>query len=204
MSKFFKSITDFIQHQSECVFCQQPLHAELTNYVGLRGNDLPILNVEIANCQPIYFRLRHTTENYHVEAEVDIDLTNNYLSFCMPQTETPFVDRNLALQAFDDLKPFIDLYCANPACKYGYHVSSDNLFIQGLPNANNQWTIEPIKLYLEGFKTPLYKVLSDCFRRETYIYVDDVSVPIKTAQLNFQEMGKNKLLNRLNTIVLYT
>ena len=203
MSKYFKSILDFTNHQTSCIFCQSTLHAELTNYCGLRGDDLPILNIEIT--QPILsFSLRHTTENYHVQADLEIDAANNYLSFCMPQSDTPFVDRNLALQAFDDLKPFIDLYCANEACKYGYHVASDNFFIQGAPNQNNQWTIEPIRLYLEGFKTPLYKVLNDCFRRATYIYVDDTSVPIKTDQLNFQEMGKNKLLNRLNTIVLYT
>jgi hypothetical protein len=207
LQKQFDSILDFTKLKSTCIFCQQSLRASLTNFVGLRKNGLPVLNVPLAG-RRIRFRIKHTTESYDIEADATLDIVSNVVVFTLAQgSEMPYLDQRVASQAFIELKPYFDLHCSNKKCKNGYSLST--YYMLGLTKHSNtasSWSIPTPKLFLENFVTNKYVVQNDWTKETTTIYSRDNEnmEPIRVPFMNFEEMGGDKLLNRIPTLVTFS
>jgi hypothetical protein len=194
---------DFVKCKEQCLFCKTPLRAILTNFVGLDRDFLPILNIHvpIKPCR-FTFQIHHITSSYDIKANGMIDTRNNTLIFTLPKSnpETSSIDRHLAKQVFDDLRPHFDLYCNNNKCSFRYHLASNILQVSHSANSC-AWVIAPIKLYLEGFEIQHSNVINDWIRGETQIHstireVDPIRMPI----IDFEQMPINLLLTRIATI----
>lgn len=204
MQKHYSNILEFTKVKETCLFCQSPLRAVLTNFIGPRKNGIPIINAPLKDDKFI-FDLRHTTETYSIEARGIIDINTNVLKFEITNpTETPTTDQALARQAFGDLKPHVELYCPNKRCDVKYNLCSD--VFTWRHSAIRGDKIMPLKLYLECFKTGKLNVQNDCFQNMTFIYsiANEDADPISVPMLDFEEMGRDKLLVRIKTLVVWS
>jgi hypothetical protein len=187
------------------MFCEHPLRACLTNFLGLHKNGLPYLNATIDSGR-FSFVVKHTTETYDIRANGVIDIVTNKLVLTVPpDSETPSIDQQVAKQAFVELKPHIELRCPNKKCKHRYTLSSYILDAQKIPGVV-AWQISPIKLFLETFNTNKLVVQNDWIKKDTNIYsmINEETEPIKVPFMDFEAMGKDKLLTRVQTIVTFS
>lgn len=205
MHKHYSNILEFTKVKERCLFCQSSLRTVLTNFIGPRKSGIPIINAPVKDDKFI-FDIKHTTETYSIEARGTIDITTNVLTFDNSRsTETPNADQLLAWQAFQDLKPHVELYCPNRECKVKYNLCSDVLVTRQKAYAIG-WKMAPLKLYLECFKTNKLNVQNDCFQNMTFIYsiTNEDADPISVPMLDFEKMGKDKLLTRVQTLVVWS
>ncbi len=176
----------------------------LTNFIGPRKNSIPIINAPLKD-EEFAFDIRHTTETYSIEARGAIDINTNVLTFEITNpSETPVIDQRLAMQAFGDLKPHVELYCPSKKCDVKYNLCSDVFTWCHSPFRGNK--IMPLKLYLECFKTGKLNVQNYCFQNMTFIYsaINEDADPISVPMLDFEEMGRDKLLTRVQTLVTFS
>jgi hypothetical protein len=201
----FPSILEFTKLKEKCLFCEHPLRACLTNFIGLHKNGLPYLNATIDQAR-FSFLINHTTETIDVKAQGVIDIVTNKLVLTVPpDSNTPSIDQQVARQAFIELKPHIELRCYNKKCKNRYTLSSYILDAQKIPGIV-AWQIAPVKLFLETFNTNRLIVQNDWIKKDTNIYsiINEESDPIKVPFMDFEAMGKDKLLTRISTLVTFS
>lgn len=200
----FPSILEFTKAKEKCLFCGIALRASLTNFIGVHKNGLPYLNVTIDRAR-FPFEIKHTTQSYDVRAQCVIDIVTNKMVLTVPDSNTPSIDQQVAKQAFIELKPHIELHCPNQKCKNRYTLSSYILDAQKIPGTV-AWQIPPLKLFLESFKTNKLVVQNDWIKRDTNIYsiANEDADPIKVPFMDFEAMGKDKLLNRVQTLVTFS
>lgn len=201
----FLSILEFTKAKEKCLFCGVPLRASLTNFIGVHKNGLPYLNVTIDSVR-FPFEIRHTTQSYDVKAQCVIDtVTNKLVITPPPDSIVPMIDQEVARKAFLELKPHIELHCPNQKCKNRYTLSSYILDAQRIPGIV-AWQIPPLKLFLESFKTNKLVVQNDWIKRDTNIYSiqNEDADPIKVPFMDFEAMGKDKLLTRVQTLVTFS
>jgi hypothetical protein len=210
LQKVFDNILDFTQIKETCLFCQQQLRPFLTNFTGFHKISLAILNASIASNR-FSFPISHTTESYDIHANAAIDIVKNKLIITgSAGSPMSLLDQYVAKQALDDLRPYIQLTCHNKHCKYEYYLSSSILRIgmgNLMHNTNNGWTIEPIKLCYETFQTHNLVIQNDWSKEETLIYSinNEEAIPIKVIPIiDFNELGSEKLLQRIQTYVIYS
>ncbi|HEY5267591.1 MAG TPA: hypothetical protein VII94_00450 [Candidatus Saccharimonadales bacterium] len=200
MQKKFDCIYDFTKIREQCLFCDRTLRATLTNFIGIKKNGIPILNSPLKDG---YFKLhvKHTTENYSVEANVTIDTKTNVLSL---SEESDFDSHVLVRQALEDLMPYVSLYCPNRQCKYKYAISSDILKFDLY--GTYSYHILPNNVYIEVFRTNKLLVLNDWIYASTEIcsIINEDALPIRIPFLDFISMDKDKLLNRIQTFVIFS
>ncbi len=183
------------------------MQVSLTNFIGFRDKSIPILNERFDNGR-FSFNINHTTESYDISARAVIDTTANILVLKLSdKSVTEHLDEYVAKQALDDLKPYIELYCPNKKCKYEYYLASyilkiNHTFILKDPC----WLIEPPSLFLESFNTHSVVVQNDWIKGETNIYsiAHEDAKPIKVPIIDFEGMGKDKLLTRISTYVTFS
>jgi hypothetical protein len=202
--KQFDTISAFTQQKKTCLFCGSSLRASLTNYSIPRGSvSIPTLNITSEQGKFV-FELRHTTQNYDIQASGILDEENNTLIFTpSSDSKTPIIDQYTIKQAFIDMKPNIELGCYNSKCKNKYTLSSFVLDILGGPSS---WSVLPLKLWLESFRTHNLIVQNDWLQETTHIFsrVNDNADPIKVSFMDFEAMGPAKLLMRVSTIVNFS
>lgn len=201
MSDLYPSITEFIKYKEKCFFCDSKLKCRLTNFIGV-SNDLPIINAPIT-ANTISFPVDCTTASFDLKAEGKIDIRTNALVFLLKEQATPSIDDMLAKNTFLGFKPHIQLYCANKQCKHDYTVASDT-FRTG--KIKHGYLILPFKLYYESFVTGSLWVQNNYLQNKTYIHTrnNPDANPITSTLLNFEKMGKNKLLMRVKTLVVFS
>jgi|ERR1035437_1143688 hypothetical protein len=205
LQKEFDSIMEFINVKKKCIFCNSTLRACLTNYVGRKRSNLPIIKSHIV-AGKFRFNITHTTENYDIKANYIVDeWTNRVIITVAEDSETPSIDQHTAKSALDDLSPYIELYCSNKLCKHQYYLASYQLNIDFLPYDGDLWIVVNPKLYVESFKTKTLLIQNDWIREETNIYsLDNEDVkPIKFPMIDFESLGNN-LIQRVQTIAVFS
>jgi hypothetical protein len=207
LQKSFENILEFTKVKEKCLFCETPLRACLTNFVGYKHGGIPILNEPIVKDR-FSFLIRHTTPSLDIRADAVIDVSANILVLKLyDDSITERLDEYVAKQALDDMKPYIELYCPSKSCKNEYYISSYNLKINNSKATKGVcWIIEPLTLFLESFKTHSVLVQNDWIRQETNIYsiAHEDAKPIKVPFMDFEAMGKDKLLTRISTYVTFS
>jgi hypothetical protein len=198
----YPNVVEFSKCKQACFFCDSKLKCRLTNFIGL-SNDLPIINAH-PDGDVISFDINHITPSYQIKADVTLDIKTNILTFMLKsESETPGLDAAVVRSAFSEMRPHIQLYCSSRKCRYQYTVASD---IIRYMVAKSGWVIAPLDLYYESFVTGNLWVQNDYTKQKVNIYsrfrVD--AEPITNKLMDFQAMGKEKVLNRIKTLVVFS
>lgn len=205
MPQLFPNIVDFIKVREKCFFCGAKLRCRLSNFIGIRESGMPLLNSPLEEGRFI-FDIAYTSPSCAVEALGTIDIQNNKLVFDIKgagEWETPAMDNMVAKEAFIDLRPHIQLYCPKRKCPFQYTVAS-NIFRAG--QIKGGWLILPFKLYYESFVSGKLWVQNDYVSSHTNIFsiMNEEADPIVVPLLDFEMMGKEKLLTRIKTLVVFS
>ena len=198
----FATISDFIKVGSVCFFCDKPLRVRLTSFI----EGIPRLNAPLENNE-FSFKLQRVTQDYTLEATGLSDIKTNALVFILDnETVTPSLDQRVVKESFEDLLPTIELYCSNSKCKHKYHICSTPLKCNYLGSKVDSWIVKPLKIWYEGFVERSHVVHNDYLIGDTLIYSrnNEDATPITTSMLDWQAMGKEKLLTRIRTLVTFT
>ena len=197
----FRNIADFTNCRSNCVFCDTKLRARLLSFNT--RDEIPILNSPIdLSKESVTFKIDHTTPEWRIIARGELNLQNNGLSITMlRESETPSIDIYNAKNAFVNATPHIQLYCPNRKCKQDYTIASGILTLGHMTEY-----MSPPFLYYESFASGNLWVQNDYPHHKTYIYsrLNENAKPLVYPMLNFQAMGKDRLLNRIKTLVVFS
>ena len=215
------TIADFSKIKERCFFCDSPLRCRLSNFTMMNG-EIPIINAPLTDGK-FAFRLSRTTSSYTVEASVTIDALKNHLEFKIEHFtppvrnyyfvgENPTLDTMVARETFIDLLPHVQLYCPRlKSCPFLYTLSSDIFKLSPAlttenPSLNKDWVILPIHLHSESFILGQWWIQNDYDRNQTSIYARNKSeaAPLITPIIDFANMGPEKLLTRIKTIVVFS
>jgi hypothetical protein len=171
------------------------------------GN-LSIINSKYINdCFKLNIVYNSATVNLNVNATIDGH--TNFLIFDKPLVETygdSIVNRD-AISIFLRFRPHIQLYCSSRKCGIKYYLSSqvfsNATIVEG---EKSTYRLSPIQMYMECLSTSGYWVQNDFINSETNIYSINKpeSPPIVSDLLNFKAMGKEKTLNRINTLITFS
>lgn len=148
--------------------------------------------------------MEHVTPLWRINASITIDIKTNTLVFGKSGvSDTPAIDAAMVRAAFSEMRPHIQLYCSNRKCIYQYTVASD---IIRYSQKNPGWGIDPLDLYYESFVTGNLWVQNNYINQKVCIFsrVNVDAEPITSKLLDFQDMGKNRVLNRVRTLVVFS
>jgi hypothetical protein len=200
----FASILEFTDFKKECVFCKKPLRIVLTNFVGLRDDGVPVIKSYLKD-NKFQFTINHTTASFDIKADVAIDVETNVISFAnFTNGELPAIDEYLVKQTFEDYRPHIELYCSNAQCGLIYHLSSD--WLRSTRSTTGTWNIIPFHLLLEGARVKSYIIHNYHNHSTTTIYSlrNTESGPLEVPRIDFSTMDKERLINRVQTLVIFS
>lgn len=216
MEESFEYISDFIKCRELCIFCKTPLRPTVTNFIGTDGNGSAIICANLEDGK-FSFSFEHIGSSYQLESNVVIYPDKNTLEFSfVPNTSAiipnidllpmSFTDEYVIRQNIDNVKPYIELVCINEKCNMGYHLCSDSFKLTKIGAAKSIWHIAPLKLFLESFKTKTLIVQNDWLEKTTRIYSskNEDADPIKYPLIKFEDMDKDKLLNRIQLLVTFS
>ena len=204
----FNTIEDFVKCKETCVFCNTPLKVVVTNYVGVSGQGIPIINAPLKNDR-FEFKIKHTTASFEVKADVFIFIQNNTLifdNFNNFNSQTPSVDERLVKQVFEDYGPHFELYCPSKKCGLGYFLAGWPLKIKKNHPVEGMWYIEPFSMFTENVRVGSYVVANNWETKLSSIYsrknID--AKPIVVPMVDFSTMNKEKLITRIKTLVTFS
>jgi len=207
MQGTFQSIADFLKIKDQCVFCKSKMKNTLTNFT-LGPDNIPLINAKSLDDR-FLFEIGYVTGSYTLAASTSVDINTNILNFNLT---TPValngygIEYMMAKTVFENHKPHIELYCPNKKCKMKYGIQSDVFRIDRLDDSLSRFKIRPFILYMESFVLDKLWVQNDWINTCTYIYAqNNLNIePIKVDLLNLEEMGKEKIINRVRTLVTFS
>lgn len=204
MAEVFNTIIDFIRCRGRCFFCSSQLKCRLTNFVGIKEDNLPLLNAPLID-NKFSFNLSYTSSTSTVEAFGILDINTNVLSF---------TDKNrhiqnpgwIILRTLKDLRPYIQLYCSKRKCPHLYTVASDILYFNEKMENGYDYDITKYVLYYESFVKGDWQIWNDHINCEANIYLrnNPNMKPISMPWVDLTTVEPVKLLNRIQTIVNFS
>lgn len=208
MKTHFKTIKDFLSIKEYCVFCGSKLKPIFINFSRL--GDVPRIKSEIDG-DKFSFALTDITANHNLRVSIQIDMTNNMMNISpLPYDDVFDKHDGLIISAFENLGPHMELYCSKKKCKMKYCLTSTFFKCEsGMPDEvppGKVYRIKPFELLMESFSTPRLWVLNDWVGNRTNIYSrsnTDID-PIKTEMLDIEALGKDKVLTRIKTLVIFS
>lgn len=207
----FETIEDFLCIRENCVFCQRKLKCVLSSFdVGPRS--LPIFNAYVQN-NKLEFDFHHTSATWQINAQISIDIKSNLLSLKLnepittDELNTLAIDHIVAKGIFENLNPHVELYCSNRKCKMKYTLCGSMLKSDKVGDEISIFKIRPFYLYMETFELDNLWIQNDWSTHALNIYIKNKidTAPIKYPELlDLQEMGKDKIITRIKTLVTYS
>lgn len=206
----FTSIKDFINIQEECVFCNRKLKCVLSSF-NSGPRSLPIFNYYIKD-DKFQFDFKHTNATWQVNAQISIDTKYNQMTLHLieplqHELSTESVDHLIAQKVFEDIYPYVEIYCPNRKCKMKYTLYSDLFKFDRLDDNIFTFKIKPFFLYMETFEIDNLWIQNDWLVHSLNIYSKNKTgvLPIQYSEvLNLKEMGKDKIITRIKTLVTYS
>lgn len=200
----YLSIEDFLSCKTSCFFCDKPLGRRVTHFQS-SFNELPIINAPIKNNIAV-FPFRHTTASFDLHAKGRIDTRNNILTFTFKDAVaegleyTPNINNSLAMSVFSSMLPYAQLYCN---CKYRYTATSS---VFKMKQSEPDYIIEPLAFFYESFVLSNWWIQNNYWNNKTNIHArnKESAPPITCPILNWEEMGREKLLTRIKTLVVFS
>lgn len=200
----FSNIKEFMAVKENCPFCKTKLKIMLTNFV--KGPDkIPILKAKLEN-DFFRFKIQHTSHTLQMSANVDLDTINNSLTFYLDSEDPATLDWMIAKTVFENMKPYVELYCPSRKCKMKYYLSSSIITSSLMEGSTNYFIIKPVSLFMEAFVHNNLWVQNDWENHSINIYsINNYnSNPIKGPLLDLEAIGKEKILNKVRTLVIFS
>jgi hypothetical protein len=207
IEKKHRTIEDFIKIKDKCIFCQQFLTPILTNLFGHQIPNIPDIVSCLYNDQ-FQFRIKYDAFYYSFDANITIDIKDNRFISYYINASANCLD-NYVTNAFLSMKPYIELVCENKECRMGYYLQSSFVTM------DDNRTIKQITLLSENFILDKWLVsnYSDYYKYSninhyTWIYPrthsSDPGNGISCPHLDFETIPKDKLINKIRTIVNFS
>jgi len=218
VKKVFNKIREFIELRDKCVFCGSKLEPMLTNFIG-HDKQIPIIS-SIPRDNKFEFSFSHTTMYLHLKMNISIDVDTNIISMDIdPSSYTSeyydykSVTQRQAIEAFESLKPHIELVCTNKHCFMEYYLCSSILRCTPpivdpgkFHNFIEQSSIGSFRLYWEACNVGKFWVQNDWGKERTNIISTSnpeagaISFPI----IDFENFNSEKLHHRIKTLVNFS
>lgn len=202
MTQVFNSIEDFTKVRTHCVFCQQPLVPELSNFSGASFKSIPLFTAQVKD-NVFDFHLKFSSFEHSIDTVGRLNIItgklefDEYSGFGEPHSNYP----NIEVDVFISLSPYVSLNCENTKCKMNYYAASDILKID-----SENHVIKPVTFNWEAFNYKKFWVQNDWVNMKTLIHSinNQESEPIKNPLIDFREYDKEKLLTRIKTLVTFS
>lgn len=192
---YFPTIKDFINSQQECIFCCHSLSPILTNFLGVhRGLKISDLN-SVLTGESFMFKVEIQSSSEKLIEDCSININTN-----------EFVSQSV-IKASDlrCLGPHVELQCRNKQCKYNYYVSSSILSFKLLEDDSKKY-VNQIITDMECFNIPKLWIQNDWISNLTRIFStkDPDIPPIEIPMIIFDKIEKDKLINKIKTVVNFS
>lgn len=180
--------------------CGANLKPIVSNFTTMSGG-IPSIKSNYKN-DNFEFVIDYNSSTINVSCEVIIDCQRNGVKF--HNNNCWLIDpQKKAISAFEMMDLHLENYCPNRQCKHKYFVSSDILRIEEKSEA---CSLKPIKLYCESFSVGKIIVLNDYTDGTTNIFSNKKrsASPIEVAMLDFSGLNREKILNKVKTLVNFS
>jgi len=196
MEKDYLSIKEFLKSKEYCIFCNKPLKAILTNFIG-KGKQIPIISSKLENNQ-FNFDINYYSSFLSLKTKCSIDIETNDIVFNPISENLTYTE---IIDIFESFKPHIEIICNNKLCHMNYYLCSSILKC----NRNLDHKIKPMNICFEACNVNKFWIQNDFFKRKTSIYsTNNINInPIIIPILNFNDFTETKLRSRILTTVTF-
>lgn len=206
MTIAFSNIEDFININKKCLFCDSNLEVILTNLIGYKNNGASIISSYLDG-DHFKFKLPNNNSSAAI-TNGKINIKTNLLTFDIPCNITNLENELLFLKNyFSKLYPHLEIYCPNKkcSCKYSYYLCSDT-FKFDTKIYNNSFVINKISLFMESFRYNNFWIQNNFFNKKTNIFMKNNpdANPVEVDFIDFTNIHKNKFLNKIKSIILFS
>lgn len=196
MSIFYNTIEDFIKIKDKCIFCHKPLKPILTNLLG-NFSQMADIYAPLQNHQ-FKFRLKYDGDRLNFDVNAIINTEDNKFNFFLYGPSA--VTYSDVISVFMMMKPCIELICDNKDCGTGYYIQSNYLVVGPLEY------IRPLMIWIEAFNMDKLVIHNfyghkDADFTRIFSKANPSIAPIIISKMNFESWAKEKLFNRIKTIV---
>lgn len=196
----FNTIKELIDQQQSCPICGSSLTAFLKerarNKENIPKKQIYSINSKFKNKQ-FEFKLDYNSFDMNINKSVTLD-ENNVIMFSLPAQAD---DINDAMSVLIKLFLSIEMHCLNKKCDNNYYIMTSIL----KPEYNSGLGLHFIPFFMdwECFNIKHLWVQNDHTSQITRIYnTDSISTPpITTSFLPISILNKEKIFNRIQTIV---
>jgi hypothetical protein len=201
MKRTVGTIEEFLIIKETCIFCRQPLVAVLTNSISNFGPNIADINAVLKD-DKFQFRIKYDTGLVNVDVSATIDIVTDRFSYYYCNNSSPTEDI-LVKNAFIHMKPCVKLICEDKKCGMKYCVESDSLRLVGAGDY-----LRPTGIWSESFIVSGWWIANiyDNLTSNTLIFSHNRpnSDGIYCPRLDFESYPKDKLVNRIKTIVNFS
>jgi hypothetical protein len=200
MQRICTSIDEFSKIRENCVFCHTKLKPTITNFII--GSTIPVIRAKLKNDEWMFVMLC-TNESFSITVNVSINSHTNELQFLINAPDTE--DYEKAKGVLNDYMPHMKLACPNKKCKMKYSIQSDVFRLDPTPDPST-YKIRPIILYMESFYLDRLWIQNEWLKNRMFIYsqTNINADSIKADLLNLEDMGQDKIVNRIRTLVTFS
>ncbi len=207
MKNVFSNIWKFIDFRDKCVFCGSKLSPVFTSFVIRR--EIPTFKSRLVD-NYFLFSLKNVNRHSIVDVKCKLNILSNELFIEKQPAHTS--SGNNTIELFEMHKPHISLSCDNKKCGLNYTVNSNFITCDRLSNKYvgtdfiEYTTIRPFFMYFDSINIGKYWVQSDYIYNTTRIVSNKNpdGDPIETPFINFELFNKDKIKNRILTVVTFT
>lgn len=191
----FSSLKDLIDYKLNCAFCHNKLIPILTNFTAISGG-IPTLNCKYKN-DFLNFDLKVSSAFINVDCQVNINCQNNEIKF-----SNNFADKSV--EAFEFIRPHLEMYCSKRVCGLKYYLSSDSL--QCEKKGDFSYWLKPPRLYFECFNVGKLWIQNDFQNNITNIFSNTTGlpIPIQMDMLELDTMNKDTVINKIKTQINFS
>jgi hypothetical protein len=191
----FNNIKDFLNIKSKCSFCQTILTPIFTNFTGLY-NYIPLI-VSKLNDNYFNFNLNYISCSMSVNVDINLNIINNELIYS--PISYPI---NQIIDVFESINPHVELVCCNKFCSMNYYICSNILSCKRSNSSNLK--IRPLSLGWECCNVGKFWIQNVNNNTNIYSTINENLNPIKVDFIDFNLFGKDKLENRIKTIIAFS
>lgn len=210
MRKKFNSIEECLT-EKKCVFCNNSLKIKLSNNSSIfcfGANNLSIFNTNFIN-NNIIFNFSYTTIVINTIINGSIDVTNNKIT--LNSSDENLLYRDL-IAIFESFQPCLKFFCENKECNMRYLLVSNILYCERAnyktgyySNFSDYTRIIPFSISIEICSIDKYLIQNDFGPDVTSIINSYNYSTIHLPYLiSFNSMDKDKLVNRIKTIITFS
>ena len=200
--EYFNAIDGFVKIRDKCPFCQHDITVRLRNFVSGPGNGkLSTINSRLVS-DHFVFDFQYVSYSTTIKSKGTINALTNYVSFDLDYDVCTEFDADKVIESFDSICPHVELSCENKACKMEYYLASSIFRFEKLSGFTA--LVKPMSLEFESCNVGKLWIQNDPSRQITKIYTRGNEQPMQTQYLDFDLFGKDKLINRIKTLVVFS